>query len=98
MADNDGDAYPNWMEYFADTHPWDEDSYLAFLDIGMGPTNLNIHWQGGVEATPYIEHCTNLVSPNWRRIYTNHPPTVVSNRLETLPLVQGGSYRLTVER
>ena len=50
-------------------------SRTAFLtDLSLGP-QAQIHWQGGVRATQYVQRATNLVTGPWYTVYTNPPPT-----------------------
>jgi hypothetical protein len=42
-----------------------------------------VTWQGGSSVRQYLEVCTDLMATNekWQVIYTNHPPTAITNTL-----------------
>jgi len=75
-ADPDGDRVPNSGEYAGDTDPNDEDSFLGITAIAReGGTGARVWWQGGQQATQYVERSASLTGPAWRPVRTNLPPT-----------------------
>ena len=79
-ADPDGDGMNNLQEQAADTNPTNAASVLRFTGIAPSPTNVTLQWQGGQQARQVIQQATSLTGP-WTAIYTNPPPTAVTNSL-----------------
>lgn len=96
-VDTDGDGLPNWQEYIADTIPTNSLSRLA-LGMRVNAESLQLDWIGGTSAIQYLECRTNLLySDGWFTLYTNMPPTSVTNQIS----LEGGSegyYRIRVLR
>ena len=82
-ADADNDNMPTWAEWRADTDPTNPLSLLAVSAF----TPVGITWIGGQNRTQYLERAETLAGP-WLRVYTNLPPTDVTN---ALPLPGGGT-------
>ena len=98
MDDYDGDGLSNDQERTAGTDPSDPDSRLAVVSIAT-TGGVEIIWIGGTQALQIVEMKTNLLSTApWVPIYTNEPPTDVTNTL-TLPVSPTGAgfYRVRVE-
>ena len=77
MADQDGDGFLTWEEYWSGTDPMDSDSYLRVESISLGGTNIVLQWQhaevdAGLPAIS-IMACTNLVSGVWVEIGQKTP-------------------------
>jgi len=98
-ADADGDGFDNWAEYVADTNPRDANSYLR-LSIAPLPDGIRLMWQGGVQATQYLQRRTNDVwaTDVWMDILTNPSPTIPSNYLDLLGTNRIEWFRIRVER
>jgi hypothetical protein len=81
--DSDGDGSPNRDEYWADTDPFRSNSVLRIAGITVRTNDVRIDWQGGVQATQYLERCTALASNGiqWTVLFTNRPPTLTSTNL-----------------
>jgi 1,4-alpha-glucan branching enzyme len=60
---------------------------LQFSDIHATGTNMVMSWKGGPTARQIVQQATNLNGP-WISIYTNQPPTAVSNSI-ALPISTG---------
>ncbi len=74
-GDPDGDGFKNWQEYIADTNPTNAASYLCITGITPGAGGVRIDWQGGTNASQYLQQTTGLDPTNsWVDIFTN-PPT-----------------------
>lgn len=78
--DPDSDGVPTWQEYSADTSPTDGTSYLRFVGPFDRGTGAVVRWSGGTQAYQVLEaHDPNDVSNPWTPIFTNVPPTALSN-------------------
>ena len=103
-ADSDGDAVLNLSEFQGDTHPWIAGSFLRFTDVQL--TNaivkypITLRWQGGVMAWQYIEGTTNLngSSTVWTTLFTNQPPTQITNTLSLPTKADQYFYRIKAQR
>jgi hypothetical protein len=77
--DPDGDGFTNWQEYVADTDPTDPNSCLRISGLQAGAGGIEIHWQGGIAATQYLQRADALAAGSWINILTNVPPTPIWN-------------------
>lgn len=85
FADSDGDGFTDFQEFIADTNPTNALSYLHFTSATRTPSGLVLNWQGGINATQFIERINNLTTNNWQRIFTNLPPTPISGSYTDAP-------------
>jgi len=90
-ADNDGDGANNLQEQAAGTDPNLASSVLQFTGVQLTGTNITLSWRGGQTARQLIQQSTN-VSGGWIPIYTNQPPTPVSNSIVVPLSVGSGVY------
>ena len=94
-ADNDGMA--TWKEWRTDTDPTNRLSLLTitkFVKTNSVATRLS--WIGGVIRTQIVEYSSSPAGP-WQGIYTNLPPTPVTNLFNTSrQLGNPVFYRITV--
>lgn len=83
-ADPDGDGMSNWQEFLADTAPTNGASLLAILGVRRESNGVQLVWIGGSGATQVVESRGNLLDEDevWSGLYTNLPPTEVTNALE----------------
>jgi len=99
--DPDQDGFNNRQEYIADTNPTDPASYLRITAIQPQPGGVSIAWQGGVEATQYLQQRLTLEDgkDTWLDIFTNPPPTTINGN-QTLLLGTNSLmfYRLRATR
>lgn len=81
MLDSDGDGQLNWMEYQAGTDATNKESVLKITGISTVAGTVRIDWKGGTVARQYLMIRNSLGSTTevWSAIYTNPPPTSISN-------------------
>jgi 1,4-alpha-glucan branching enzyme len=78
--DFDLDGADNLAEQGADTDPKSADSVLKLLSAGMSGGNLTLKWKGGVNARQVLQKATT-VTGTWTPVFTNNPPTPLTNSL-----------------
>ena len=83
-ADDDGDGVDNLHEQAADTDPKSANSVLKFTAIQVGNGQVTLTWKGGQAVRQVLKRASQLSGP-WTSIYTNNPPTAITNAL-TLPI------------
>ena len=80
--DPDEDRQNNAAEYGAETHPNDPASLLRLAGGEWTGAGVRWRWSGGTQATQWLE-VADAVLPssawNWRGLYTNRPPTALTN-------------------
>lgn len=99
LIDSDGDGFINRYEYLADTDPRDTNSVLK-LTLRITATDVHIDWQGGTNATQYLQKSFSLhaVDP-WFDILTNLPPTSRNATFLDSSATNGPAfYRIRVNR
>ena len=69
------------QSYCADLNPTNPSSRLAILNLDVVTNGVLLTWIGGSSARQYLECSPNLAIPEWQTIYTNSPPTSVTNML-----------------
>jgi hypothetical protein len=80
--DFDNDGLDNLGEYFADTIPTNGQSRLAFVSLSTISNDVQLVWIGGSAAWQSVQRSENLADTNgWSAIYTNSPPSAVTNLL-----------------
>jgi hypothetical protein len=97
-GDMDRDGLSNQSEYGADTDPADNASKLNLERFSISPTNVMLEWCGGINATQYLECSENLLSSEWYIVYTNIPPTAISNSMELNSFDPFRLYRIKAAR
>ncbi|MBR4170851.1 MAG: S8 family serine peptidase [Kiritimatiellae bacterium] len=91
--DPDGDGHSNQEEYLAGTIPIETESSLRILAYGV----TNLTWQGGSSRTQLVERADTLgANANWTAIYTNLPPTPITNTVELAPTAPRSFYRIRI--
>ena len=99
LLDSDNDGVETWKEWVCDTIPTNENSVLKITDVVADATGADVFWQGGVQSTQWLEHCTNLVSDSWVPVFTNEPPTSATNSFRDASAINREAfYRLKVCR
>ena len=69
------------QNYTADLNPTNAASRLAFTGLNFSNTNLQFTWIGGVNATQYLLASPTLTASQWNVVFTNAPPTSITNYL-----------------
>ena len=93
--DQDGDRMETWKEWRADTDPTDINSLLQLSSIVPGPYNTQLEWIGGILRTQKLQRASTLAGP-WSDLYTNQPPTAVTNSLLLPNSGSNSFYRVIV--
>ena len=65
------------------------------MDGPRPPAGATLLWTGGTRARQWLERTDALIAPDWQPVWTNPPPTPVTN---SLPLPADGFYRLRAVR
>jgi len=99
-ADPDGDGFNNLAEFTADTNPTNAASSLRITQVTFGPAGIAFQWQGGTQATQFLQCAFELsAAASWTDIFTNLPPTASpSGFTNTPPTTATQFYRLRVVR
>lgn len=95
--DSDRDGMSDNTERHAGTDPFNSGSLLDIMSVARGNANAEVKWRGGTGIAQYLDYRTNLASGSWVCLYSNLPPTSVTN---TIVLPNGdtqGFYRIRVE-
>jgi subtilisin family serine protease len=92
-GDDDGDGVPNASEATADTDPTNANSQLQLLDLRDEAGQVQVAWRGGSGVVQQLEMSIDLLAGEWTVVYTNQPPTPVTNIL-TVPSTTGAVFRL----
>jgi phosphodiesterase/alkaline phosphatase D-like protein len=80
-CDFDGDGFTTLQEFMADTNPTNSASRLQFTDISLTGADVQLTWVGGRDAWQYLERTQALATNQWNAIFTNSPPTNITNTL-----------------
>lgn len=95
-ADDDLDGVTNLQEQTADTHPKLACSVLRFTRLGATNGTVTLHWTGGESARQIVRQASAATGP-WTAIFTNVPPTSITNSLSLpLPMVTGSFFRIGI--
>jgi PKD repeat protein/phosphodiesterase/alkaline phosphatase D-like protein len=78
-CDLTGTGQNNLFKYSADLNPTNPASRLAITTITAITNDVELTWIGGVDAWQYLECSPNLASNQWSDIFTNAPPTTITN-------------------
>jgi hypothetical protein len=97
--DSDGDGMINIDEYRADTQPTNAQSLLRLTDTFMDSDAPMISWQGGILATQKLEFLDiTAAHEGWQIIFTNLPPTPITNTIYAPATNTAGWYRIKAGR
>ncbi|MBP9903068.1 MAG: alpha amylase C-terminal domain-containing protein [Verrucomicrobia bacterium] len=95
-ADDDLDGANNLQEQAAGTHPKQDRSVLRFTDISAPNGAVTLRWTGGESARQVVQQA-NAATGSWNAIFTNNPPTAISNSLTiTLPPATSLFFRIGI--
>jgi 1,4-alpha-glucan branching enzyme len=91
--DDDQDGAINSNEQTADTNPNLAGSVLRLLSAQRSGNNLTLTWQGGVAARQVVQRAASPGS-GWTNVYTNEPPTAVTNTWMTIAPESEAYFRI----
>ena len=94
-SDADSDGMATWKEWRADTDPTNRFSLLALTTLQPASNSWALTWIGGVIRTQQVEFANAPVGP-WHPIFTNLPPTSVTNSLTPTSPTSNGFYRIFI--
>ena len=99
-CDPDHDGMINMQEYFADTNPTNNASRLAMVGVWPQTNGLSVSWIGGTAATQVVESRRDLADTVecWTALFTNVPPTAITNSLLDARSGSNGFYRVKAQR
>lgn len=80
-ADPDHDGATNLQEFLADTDPLDPAAGLRLSGIDTAAGQVQLTWVGGTEVRQCLECSGSLLSGPWIPVFTNVPPTPMTNTL-----------------
>ena len=69
------------QNYLADLNPTNAASRLAITRLQVTGGNVNLTWIGGNNAWQYLECSPSLTTNQWTAIFTNIPPTSITNSI-----------------
>jgi hypothetical protein len=78
-CDADGTGQNNFFKFTAGLDPTNSASRLAIIHVATASNDVALSWIGGVSAWQYLESADSLT--NWAAIFTNVPPTPVTNSI-----------------
>jgi formylglycine-generating enzyme required for sulfatase activity len=79
--------------YQADLNPTNGASRLAILSVSVTGEDVHLAWTGGANAWQYIECASSLGADQWWAVFTNPPPTAITNALiHKRPAATAGLY------
>ena len=94
-ADNDGDGMNNLQEQAADTDPKSAASALRFIGLSVTNGTTSLQWIGGQNARQVIQQAS-AVGSSWTGIFTNQPPTAITNTLTLSNTAGARFYRIQI--
>ncbi len=99
-CDFDGDGLTTLQEYLADTNPTNSASLLRITGIGLSGAGAHVTWTGGNNVWQYLECAPALAGNQWDSIFTNSPPTTITNAVLHSGVITGTSlfYRIKTQR
>jgi hyaluronate lyase len=98
-VDSDNDGLSNLAEYLADTNPTNAASRLAITSIAIVSNEVRLIWTGGSSVWQFVEYRNSLMDTNgWKAVYTNTPPTSVTNTLLRAGTATNQFYRIKAQR
>jgi len=72
-------GYTTLQCYLADLDPANPASRLAIIRFAVVGNDVHLAWRGGSNAWQYLECASSLAPNQWSAIYTNTPPTALTN-------------------
>ena len=100
MDDQDHDGALTWQEWQADTNPTNALSVLRCTRIQCTNGMVRVDWQGGRQALQKLQYRTSLTDTgtSWTAIYTNFPPTEITNSFGFNSFTNRCFFRIKAER
>lgn len=100
VQDVDHDGMATCREWVSDTDPTNAASVLRVTSVGPGTNGALVSWQGGTAAWQYVErHCDlGATGVSWAVVFTNRPPTTVTNITDAGGTNPAQFYRIRAER
>ena len=96
--DPDGDQLTNHEEWQADTAPANPLSVLRLIGLEMESPQIRVRWQGGTSARQIVEQRSWTNPPVWTSVFTNQPPTPLTNSVFLDLQGPGGCLRIRAGR
>lgn len=99
-GDADGDGMSTLQEYFADTDPTNGASRLVITFVSAQPEGTQFAWTGGTGVTQVLESRADLADTDepWHALWTNLPPSAISNSWWYAGPASGRFFRLKAGR
>jgi len=72
-------GFTTLQSYIADLDPTNPDSQLAIIGIASTNNGVQLTWVGGSNAWQYLDCASMLTTNQWSAIFTNVPPTSITN-------------------
>ncbi len=94
-TDTDNDRMAAWAEWRADTDPTDARSLLSLTAPQPHVGSIRLSWGGGILRTQVVQRADAPAGP-WLSVYTNLPPTPVTNALVLPDGGNAGFYRIHI--
>ena len=93
-------GFTTLQSYLADLNPTNPASRLALLSIAASNTDCHITWVGGSNAWQHLECSPALDTNEWLAIFTNVPPTSITNSFLNTNTASIGNlfYRISAHR
>ena len=91
-------GFTTLQSYVADLNPTNAASRLAIIGIAASSSEVNVSWIGGTGAWQYLEYAPTLVSNQWVALFTNTPPTAITNSYINFGISTSLFYRIEVHR
>jgi PKD repeat protein len=94
-----GTGQDNLAKYRADLNPTNAASRLAITRLNLVGHDVGVTWVGGRDAWQYVECSPSLTSTHWTAIFTNVPPTAITNVIHVgASATTNLFYRIQAER
>jgi hypothetical protein len=93
-------GFTTLQSYEADLDPTNAASQLAFVNITTIGSDVHLTWVGGSDAWQFVECSPTLPATQWTAIYTNPPPTGITNSVVHIggATVSNLFYRISAHR
>ncbi len=96
LDDDDEDGANNRHEQAAGTDPMSAGSVLKFINLQRDEAYVTLQWIGGQTVRQLIQQAPQLDGP-WMAVFTNQPPTVITNSLTVSNALAPRYYRIQIQ-